>query len=377
MLAVFSVIILAMMLRSERIELAIYKAVNRGPGPVTLVTTMPMLSQLTGEEDHAAIADRLKALDADNRLKLSKWQGNQMWPRGDSPDRFFFYTGEFGIEIIPQGRKYFEELEQRAEQESKPMRARKSPDDGNAQLMSPKKAIEILRPMVQNSAYLSGEPFGSPKREEWTHTAEGALARSFAPGSRILDNFGTAQSIAFNASDTDEELRRIANENLAAQVAVLKSAIEQLGWELEEEAPTKTTKPVDAAYKVETTPMSSRDVFVIHGRDERLRAGIFDFLRSLDLNPMEWSYAVGLTGKGAPYVGDVLDVAFSHAQAVVVLFSPDDVARLRQELCGQNEPPHEVNLTHQARPNVVVTENSVRAENAVVPSIREILVVSR
>jgi len=109
--------------------------------------------------------------------------------------------------------------------------------------------------------------------------------------------------------------------------------------------------------------MSSRDVFVIHGRDERLRAGIFDFLRSLDLNPMEWSYAVGLTGKGAPYVGDVLDVAFSHAQAVVVLFSPDDVARLRQELCGQNEPPHEVNLTHQARPNVLFESGMAMARH--------------
>jgi hypothetical protein len=77
------------------------------------------------------------------------------------------------------------------------MRARKTPD-GNAQLMSPRKAIEILRPMVHNSGFLSGEPFGSPKREEWTHTAEGALARSFAPGSRILDSFSAAQSIAFN-----------------------------------------------------------------------------------------------------------------------------------------------------------------------------------
>jgi len=114
-------------------------------------------------------------------------------------------------------------------------------------------------------------------------------------------------------------------------------------------------RPKHATQSVRTKddPMSSRDVFVIHGRDERLRAGIFEFLRSLGLNPMEWTRAVELTGKGSPYVGEVLDAAFSNAQAVVVLFSPDDVAMLRPELQGSREPEHETNLTPQARPNVL------------------------
>jgi len=97
----------------------------------------------------------------------------------------------------------------------------------------------------------------------------------------------------------------------------------------------------------------SRKVFVIHGRDERLRKGMFDFLRSLDLAPLEWSEAVALTQKAAPYVGEILDAAFSHAQAVVVILSPDDEARLRTQLHGADEPSHERNLTPQARPNVL------------------------
>lgn len=122
----FSVIILAMMLRSEKIELAIYKAVSRGPGSVTFDTTMPMLSQLTGEDDHAAIAERLKALAAENRILLTKFSGGQRWPRSLShTDATFFFTGQFGIEIVPQGRQYFEELEQRSEQEAnKPLAVR-------------------------------------------------------------------------------------------------------------------------------------------------------------------------------------------------------------------------------------------------------------
>ena len=98
---------------------------------------------------------------------------------------------------------------------------------------------------------------------------------------------------------------------------------------------------------------ANRTIFVIHGRDERLRSAIFDFLRSLDLKPLEWTEAVKLTGKAAPYIGEILDSAFSHAQAVVVLFTPDDEARLRDALRGDHEPAYETQLTPQARPNVL------------------------
>lgn len=97
----------------------------------------------------------------------------------------------------------------------------------------------------------------------------------------------------------------------------------------------------------------SRTVFVVHGRDERLRTGIFDFLRSLDLRPLEWTEAIKLTGKASPYVGEILDAAFSNARAVVVLFTPDDEARLRVELRAATDPSYETNLTPQARPNVL------------------------
>jgi hypothetical protein len=39
-----------------------------------------------------------------------------------------------------------------------------------------------------------------------------------------------------------------------------------------------------------------------------------------------------MTGKGSPYIGEVLDAAFSNAQAVVVVLTGDDFARLRDDL---------------------------------------------
>jgi hypothetical protein len=96
-----------------------------------------------------------------------------------------------------------------------------------------------------------------------------------------------------------------------------------------------------------------RRVMVVHGRDEPARRAMFDFLRAIGLNPGEWKRLVNETGKAAPYIGEVLDQAFRNAAAVVVLLTPDDDARLRDDLHKKGEPEHETTLTRQARPNVL------------------------
>lgn len=97
----------------------------------------------------------------------------------------------------------------------------------------------------------------------------------------------------------------------------------------------------------------TKKVFVVHGRDSRLRDDFFSFLRSLDLQPIEWSEALKLTGKATPYIGEVLDSAFQNAQAVIVLLSPDDEVRLSPKLWKDKEDEDEKNIRLQARPNVL------------------------
>lgn len=94
-----------------------------------------------------------------------------------------------------------------------------------------------------------------------------------------------------------------------------------------------------------------RKVFVIHGRNEVARKALFDFLRAIGLDPIEWSQAVAMTGKGSPYIGEVLDTAFAAAQAVVVLQTPDDVAYLHESLSYPGDP--ECTPQMQPRPNVL------------------------
>lgn len=94
-------------------------------------------------------------------------------------------------------------------------------------------------------------------------------------------------------------------------------------------------------------------VFVVHGRDMRLANALFTFLRALGLQPLEWVRAIRATGEPSPYVGTILETAFREAAAIVVLFTPDDEARLRRPFVKRNDPIYEKRLTPQARPNVL------------------------
>jgi predicted nucleotide-binding protein len=102
-------------------------------------------------------------------------------------------------------------------------------------------------------------------------------------------------------------------------------------------------------------PPDRRKVFVVHGRDREARNALFSFLRDLDLHPLEWEELVAATGSTSPFTGQVVAArAFTDAQAVVVLFTPDDEARLHASLHQDDEPEHETELTGQARPNVLL-----------------------
>ncbi|MFF4584117.1 TIR domain-containing protein [Streptomyces sp. NPDC001388] len=102
------------------------------------------------------------------------------------------------------------------------------------------------------------------------------------------------------------------------------------------------------------SPDVSRNVFVVHGRDEEVRMKMFDLLRLLDLHPLEWEDLVRATGKTAPFLGEVVAAAPAQAQAALVLLTPDDVVQLHPDLRGANEPAYETEPTGQPRPNVLI-----------------------
>ncbi|MFI5091055.1 MAG: TIR domain-containing protein [Terriglobales bacterium] len=94
-------------------------------------------------------------------------------------------------------------------------------------------------------------------------------------------------------------------------------------------------------------------VMVVHGRDDDARRAMFGFLEAIGLVPLEWGELVAATGSAAPYIGQVLKKAFETAKAVVVLFTPDDEAWLKEAFHKPDDRPDETQLTPQARPNVL------------------------
>jgi len=91
---------------------------------------------------------------------------------------------------------------------------------------------------------------------------------------------------------------------------------------------------------------------------------MFEFLRAIDLRPLEWTQVMKKTSQGAPYIGDVLDVAFGQAQAVVVLLTGDNEVRLQKKFWKENESENETKLTPQARPNVLFEAGMAMGRNA-------------
>ena len=113
----------------------------------------------------------------------------------------------------------------------------------------------------------------------------------------------------------------------------------------------------------DTALNDARNVFVIHGRNAPIKHSMFEFLRSIDLRPLEWSQLVASTLSGSPYIQTVLNQAFVQAQAIIVLLTPDDVAKLNRSLWMKDDPEYEKRLTGQARPNVLLEAGMAIALN--------------
>lgn len=102
----------------------------------------------------------------------------------------------------------------------------------------------------------------------------------------------------------------------------------------------------DQGIGCEEKMMPTNKVFIVHGRNLNARNEIRKFLTCLKLEPIDWTQASALTGKGAPTTLEIVKAGIDAAQSTVVLMTGDDLAQLRPEY-GQET------LTPQPRPNVI------------------------
>jgi predicted nucleotide-binding protein len=172
---------------------------------------------------------------------------------------------------------------------------------------------------------------------------------------KILDRHLAALVVA---SENGINIQKYSTPDERAQV---RGSLRTGGGSADAPHPTQTAnapqaqprKQGKAKRSVKAAKAKDNSVFVVHGRNEKLRRSLFDFLRALGLNPLEWAKVVLMAKKNNAYVGDILDNVMAKVQAVVVLFSPDDEARLKPEFVTRTDGSSEKNLRGQPRPNVL------------------------
>jgi len=181
---------------------------------------------------------------------------------------------------------------------------------------------------------------------EWEHSGDSALleAAQLAGNLDVKMNDVVDQLDILEAEAAVEVQRAFGDgsKNTAFITGVGKSMLEQLSAQAHE-------NPIADA----NTTAKENQVFVVHGRNKALRQSMFAFLKAIGLKPIDWDQAIAATGKTSPYIGEILDVAFGQAKAIVVLATGDDEARLMKQYVNHEDPKYETDLTPQPRPNVL------------------------
>jgi predicted nucleotide-binding protein len=122
-------------------------------------------------------------------------------------------------------------------------------------------------------------------------------------------------------------------------------------------APVSTTNRPAGKKLGKTKVRATKDnsIFVVHGRDAKLNQDMYAFLASIGIVPMEWDQAIKAAKGGAnPVVGDVISQAMERVQGVMILFSPDEEAKVRTKFASASDKKKNLHLKgFQPRPNVI------------------------
>jgi predicted nucleotide-binding protein len=212
--------------------------------------------------------------------------------------------------------------------------------------MKKHEAIERLNALVKRTSDLQNQRPFSEDFKKWRYDVRAALKHVFPREKEYVTDFDEISYILSFSSNltTDNDHQEAFRGGLRSARAMLQSRIDEVDqfW----------TDGTDAGEsRVATAPENPKLVFVIHGR--QLVGEFHDFLRALGLKPLEWSKARSLTGKPNPYTWEIVDKALSQAGAIVALLTPDDEARLREDLWSEYDSGLEKEYLAQPRQNVL------------------------
>jgi predicted nucleotide-binding protein len=212
--------------------------------------------------------------------------------------------------------------------------------------MNKKDAISKIKQLIKEISKVKATEILGASFSKWRRDTNVALSHIFQQDPHTAKEFrAIVDQIEYIMKSTESDNKDFEYTTALEKAEVfLESCIREIDeyWPNDGEVKNKNNETPD-----------TKKVFVVHGRDSRLRDDFFAFLRALGLNPIEWSEALRLTKKATPYIGEAIESAFNSAQAVIVLLSPDDEVRLSAQLWRDKEEESEKQIMLQARPNVL------------------------
>ncbi len=199
------------------------------------------------------------------------------------------------------------------------------------------KAIERLRKALEAIPELKRAPFDSTVFEKWRRDTKTVINHTFGEESSHVADFMRVDYIgpvSLVKPRSDYEWHKARSNGLDSAASVLESMIGEIQEFWEGESPPSGSLSTERG----ALP-STKEVFVIHGRDNEVKQTVARFLEKIDLKPviLHESPDLGRT---------VIEKFEQHAEVgfAVALLTPDDVGSLYGE---------ENNLKPRARQNVI------------------------
>lgn len=111
------------------------------------------------------------------------------------------------------------------------------------------------------------------------------------------------------------------------------------------------------------TSKQFNEVFVIYGRNTKIRDSMYEFLKALGLKPVTFEEAKRRTGLGSPTIMDILDNAITKDMAILSLYTPDDIGFMNPYFHKNSDSEIEKRPVGQARQNVIFETALALAKN--------------
>lgn len=99
---------------------------------------------------------------------------------------------------------------------------------------------------------------------------------------------------------------------------------------------------------------SRKRIFVVHGRNRSMRTAMFNFLKAIGLEPLDWLSLRKLTGRATPFTLDVVRKGMKSAWATIVIWNPEERDHLLPSFWGANTKKMDQQYANQPRPNVIL-----------------------